>query len=158
MDVDAMVESVRVVAQVGTQVVGEKVAVAPAGSPEAEKDTDCDVPESKVAVMVLETVAPWTTVWSPLLASEKSKGAVTVKVKLVGWLSSPAVPVTVMVEGPVGVDAVVVSVRVVAQVGVHAVGEKVGLAPAGSPEVEKDTDCEVPESKVAVIVLETVAP
>jgi len=53
-----MVESVRVVAQVGTQVVGEKVAVAPAGSPEAEKDTDCDVPESKVAVIVLETVAP----------------------------------------------------------------------------------------------------
>ena len=159
MDVDAMVESVRVVAQVGTQVVGEKVAVAPAGSPEAEKDTDCDVPESKVAVMVLETVAPWTTDWSPLLASEKSKGAVTVKVKLVVRVSPPAaVPVTVMVEGPVGVDAVVVSVRVVAQVGVHAVGENVALAPAGSPEVEKDTDCEVPESKVAVIVLETVAP
>src|SRR6266568_3672215 len=156
-----MVESVRVVAQVGTQVVGEKVAVAPAGSPEAEKDTDCDVPESKVAVMVLETVAPWTTVWSPLLASEKSKAggeAVTVKVKLVGWLSSPAVPVTVMREEPGGVDAVVVSVRVVAQVGVHAVGEKVAVAPAGSPEVEKDTDCDAPESKVAVMVLETVAP
>src|SRR5947209_4008201 len=108
-----MVESVRVVAQVSTQGGGEKVAVAPAGSPEAEKDTDCDVPESKVAVMVLETVAPWTTVWSPLLASEKSKGAVTVKVKLVGWLSPPAVPVTVMREEPGGVDAVVVSVRVV---------------------------------------------
>ena len=162
MDVDAMVESVRVVAQVGTQVVGEKVAVAPAGSPEAEKDTDCDVPESKVAVMVLETVAPWTTDWFPLLVREKSKGgggAVTVKVKLVVRVSPPAaVPVTVMVEGPAGVDAVVVSVRVVAQVGVHAVGENVALAPAGSPEVEKDTDCEVPESKVAVIVLETVAP
>src|SRR2546425_536908 len=145
-----MVESVRVVAQVGTQVVGEKVAVAPAGSPEAEKDTDCDAPESKVAVMVLETVAPWVTDWSPLLASEKSKGAVTVKVKLVGWLSSPAVPVTVMREEPGGVDAVVVSVRVVAQVGVHAVGEKAALAPAGSPVAEKDTDCDNPESKGAV--------
>src|SRR5438093_10654274 len=63
-----------------------------------------------------------------------------------------------MGEEPAGVDAVVVSVRVVAQVGVHAVGEKVALAPAGSPEVEKDTDCDVPESKVAVMVLETVAP
>ena len=154
-----MVETVRVVAQVGTQVVGEKVAVAPAGSPEAEKDTDCDVPESKVAVMVLETVAPWTTVWSPLLASEKSKGAVTVKVKLVVRVSPPAaVPVTMMVEEPAGVDAVVVSVRVVAQVGVHAVGEKVALAPAGSPAAVKDTACEVPESRVAVIVLEAVAP
>src|SRR5438132_14258543 len=96
-----MVESVRVVAQVGTQVVGEKVALAPAGSPEAEKDTDCDVPESKVAVMVLETVAPWTTVWSPLLASEKSKAAgdaVTVKVVRVGRLRPPAAPITVMRE------------------------------------------------------------
>ena len=104
MDVDAMVESVRVVAQVGTQVVGEKVAVAPAGSPEAEKDTDCDVPESKVAVMVLETVAPCTTDWSPPLLSEKSKtggGAVTVKVKVVVRVRPPPVPVTVMVEEPV---------------------------------------------------------
>ena len=69
-----------------------------------------------------------------------------------------AVPVTVMVEGPAGVDAVVVSVRVVAQVGVHAVGEKVGLAPAGSPEAENVTVCDVPESRVAVMVLEAVAP
>src|SRR5438552_12410336 len=120
-----MVESVRVVAQVGTQVVGEKVAVAPAGSPEAEKDTDCDVPGSKVAVIVLETVAPWTTVWSPPLASEKSKGAVTVKVKFVVLVRPPPLPVTVMREEPGGVAAVVVSVRVVVQVGVHAVGEKV---------------------------------
>src|SRR5438876_12456600 len=81
--VDAMVVSVRVVVQVGVHAVGEKVALAPAGSPEVEKDTDCEVPESKVAVIVLETVAPWTTVWSPLLASEKSKGAVTVVVKQV---------------------------------------------------------------------------
>src|SRR5438876_9265657 len=91
--VDAMVVSVRVVAQVGVHAVGEKVALAPAGSPAAEKDTDCDAPESKVAVMVLETVAPWTTVWSPSLASEKSKGgggAVTVKVKLVVRVSPPA--------------------------------------------------------------------
>src|SRR2546422_317056 len=153
-----MVESVRVVAQVGAQAVGEKVAEARGGSRGAGEETEGDAAESKVAVMVLETVAPWVTDWSPLLASEKSKGAVTVKVKLVGWLSSPAVPVTVMREEPGGVDAVVVSVRVVAQVGVHAVGEKVALAPAGSPEVEKDTDCDVPERKVAVMVLETVAP
>ena len=53
-----MVVRVRVVEQVGEQLVREKAAVAPVGSPEVEKDTDCDVPESKVAVIVLETVAP----------------------------------------------------------------------------------------------------
>src|SRR5438552_9506518 len=127
--VDAVVVSVRVVVQVGVQAVGENVAVAPAGSPEAEKDTACAVPETRVAVIVLEAVAPWTTDWSPLLASEKSKGAVTVKVKLVVRVRPPAaVPVTMMVEEPAGVAAVVVSVRVVAQVGVHAVGEKVAVA------------------------------
>ena len=97
---DAVVVSVRVVAQVGVHAVGEKVALAPAGSPEVEKDTDCDVPESKVAVMVLETVPPWTTDWFPLLVREKSKGgggAVTVKRKLVVLVRLPAFPVTVMV-------------------------------------------------------------
>src|SRR5205085_1429208 len=105
--VDAVVASARVVVQVGVHAVGEKVAVAPAGSPEAEKSTDCDVPESRVAVMMLEAVAPCTTDWSPLLLREKSKaggGAVTVKVKLVVLVRPPPVPVTVMREGPVGVD------------------------------------------------------
>src|SRR5438034_380317 len=159
--VEVVVDSVRVVVQVGVHAVAEKVAVAPAGSPEAEKSTDCDVPESRVAVMVLEAVAPCTTDWSPLLLREKSKaggGAVTVKVKIGRASSRETVPVTVMVEEPVGVDVVVARVRVVVQVGVHAVGEKVALAPAGSPAAEKTTDCDVPESKVAVMVLEAVAP
>src|SRR5947199_6451427 len=112
--------------------------------------------------MVWVSVGSSAVCSSDLLASEKSKGgggAVTVKVKLVVRVSPPAaVPVTVMVEGPAGVDAVVVSVRVVAQVGVHAVGEKVALAPAGSPEAVKDTACAVPETRVAVMVLEAVAP
>src|SRR5947207_5481875 len=148
---------VRVVAQVGVQAPGEKEAKTSGGSPEAVKETAGAVPESRVAVMVLETVAPWTTVWSPPLVREKSKGAVTVKVKLVVLVRPPPVPVTVMREEPVGVDAVVARVRVVVQVGVHAVGENVGVTPAGSPEAEKTTDCDVPESKVAVMVLETEA-
>src|SRR5438093_13440813 len=102
-----MVETVRVVAQVGTQVVGEKVAVAPAGSPEAEKNTDCDVPESKVAVIVLETVAPWTTDWSPPLARAKSKAAVTVRVRLVIRIRLRPVTITVKRESAVEVDVVV---------------------------------------------------
>src|SRR5207247_1436938 len=130
--VDVVVASVRVVAQVGVHAVAEKVAVAPAGSPEAEKSTDCDVPESRVAVMVLEAVAPCTTDWSPPLLSEKSKtggDAVTVKVKLVVLIRPPAaVAGTVMGEEPVGVDAVVTSVSVVAQVCAHAVGAEVAVA------------------------------
>ena len=101
------------------------------------------------------------TAWSPLLLREKSKaggGAVTVKVKVVVRVRPPPLPVTVMVEGPVGVDVVVTSVRVVVQVGVHAVRENVALAPAGSPEAEKETDRDFPESRVVVMVLEAVAP
>src|SRR5439155_15952506 len=111
--VDVVVARVRVVVQVGVHAVGENAAVAPAGSPEAEKETACAVPETIVAVMVLEAVAPCTTDWSPPLLSEKSKtggGAVTVKVKVVVRVRPPPVPVTVMVEGPVGVDVVVAKI------------------------------------------------
>jgi len=59
--VDAVVESVRVVAQVGEHAVGENTAVASVGSPEVEKATACTLPESRVVVMVLETAAPWVT-------------------------------------------------------------------------------------------------
>src|SRR5438034_1350813 len=136
--VEVVVDSVRVVVQVGVHAVAEKVAVAPAGSPEAEKSTDCDVPESRVAVMVLEAVAPCTTDWSPPLLSEKSKtggGAVTVKVKVEIGRAPCRERVKVMVEEAVGVDVVVARVRVVAQVGVHAVGEIVEHAPACRLEV-----------------------
>src|SRR6266496_6596552 len=71
--VDAVVARVRVVVQVGVHAVGENVALAPAGSPEAEKETDRDFPESRVVVMVLEAVAPCTTDWLPPLAREKLK-------------------------------------------------------------------------------------
>jgi len=84
--------------------------------------------------------------------------AITDKLKLVGRVTPPPVPVTVMREELVGVDVIVVSVRVVVQVGEHTVGENVAVAPAGSPEAEKTTDCDAPESRVAVMVLETVAP
>src|SRR5438046_4289350 len=119
--------------------------------------TDCGGHKSWVGVLGSEVWASCMTDWSPLLLREKSKtggGAVTVKVKVVGRVRPPPLPVTVMVEGPVGVDVVVARVRVVAQVGLHAVGENVALAPAGSPEAEKETDRDFPESRVAVMVLE----
>ncbi len=88
------------------------------------------------------------------MESEKSKGdgAFTVNIKLVVWDRVPAAPVTVIVEVPVGVDAEVVKVIVDEHVGLHDPGEKEADAPLGRPEAEKDTDCEMPDTRVAVIV------
>src|SRR5437867_4357824 len=159
--VEAAVEMVRVVEQVGEHVSGENAAVASVGNPEAEKDTDCVVPETSVALMELETWSPWLTDLLPPFASEKLKEVVagfTVKLKLVVLVTPPPVPVTVMVEVPVGVDDVVEIVSPLEQVGVHAVGENTAVAPEGNPEAEKATDCAVPETSVALMVLETWSP
>src|SRR5205814_10601856 len=86
------------------------------------------------------------------------RGALTVKVKPYATLFRSPLPVTVMVAGPVGVLAEVVRVRVVEHVGVQEVLEKEALAPAGSPDAEKVTACEVPETRVAVMVFVTDEP
>src|SRR5206468_1489933 len=128
---------------------------------EAEKTTDCDVPESRVAVMVLEAVAPCTTDWSPPLLSERSEErrvGKEGKAKVVVRVRHTPVPVTVMVEGPVGVDVVVARVSVVVQVGLDVGGWLEARGLVGRSEAEKITDCDVPESRVAVMVLEAVAP
>ena len=63
-----------------------------------------------------------------------------------------------IVEDPVGVDADVVSVTVDEQVGLHDAGEGEAVAPVGKPDTEKETDCAVPETRVAVIVLDADCP
>ena len=65
----ATVVMVRVVEQVGLQEATEKLAEAPLGSPDAEKDTLCVAPAVSVAVMVLAPEAPWVTVMPPELVS-----------------------------------------------------------------------------------------
>src|SRR5206468_7648975 len=98
--VDAVVEMVRAVEQVGEHVAGKNDAVALVGNPAAEKDVDCVVPEMSVALMVLETAAPWVTDLLPPLVREKVKGVtagLTVRLKLVVLVTPPPVPVTVMV-------------------------------------------------------------
>ena len=82
----------------------------------------------------------------------------TVRVKLVVWDREPAAPVTVIVEDPAGVDAAVVRVNVEAHVGLHEPGENAADAPPGRPEAENATACAVPETRVAVIVLDTDCP
>ena len=95
------------------------------------------------------------------MESEKSNdggGAFTVNVKVVMWDREPAAPVTVIVDVPVGVDAEVVRVTVDEHVGLHDAGENAAAAPVGRPEAENVTDCAVPETRVAVIVLDTDCP
>ena len=95
------------------------------------------------------------------MESEKSKAGVvafTVNVKVVVWDREPAAPVTVIVDDPAGVEAEVVRVTVDEHAGLHDPGENAAVAPVGRPEAEKDTDCEVPETRVAVIVLDADCP
>ena len=57
----ALVLMVRVLEQVGLQGLLVKVAVAPAGRPEAARVTGWEVPLSHVLVIVALPAAPWTT-------------------------------------------------------------------------------------------------
>ena len=70
---EAVVETVRVLEQVGVQDTEVKEAPAPAGSPEAENDTLWEVPETSVPAIVLVTNVPGVTVLFPPFVTEKSK-------------------------------------------------------------------------------------
>ena len=70
---EGVVERVRPVEQVGEHAVDENAAVVPVGSPVAENETACVVPETSVALVVVETAAPWVTALLPPFVSAKSK-------------------------------------------------------------------------------------
>lgn len=74
------VESVRVEEQVGLQEMGENEAVAPAGSPEAEKLTLWVEPERRDAEIELVTELPCATDFAPPFEREKSNDAEVVNV------------------------------------------------------------------------------
>ena len=71
--VDREVEKVKVDVQLGLQDEAEKPAVAPDGSPEAERDTDWLVPEIRPTVTGYERTWPAVTVPLPARETEKSK-------------------------------------------------------------------------------------
>jgi hypothetical protein len=73
--VAVVVAMLKVVLQVGEQVAGLNELVAPAGKPEAEKETAVLVPEDKVDVTVFGTDDPLTTDLFPPLLIAKLKGA-----------------------------------------------------------------------------------
>src|SRR5437867_6988487 len=79
------VEIVSPLEHVGVHAVGENAAVAPEGSPEAEKATDCAVPDTSAALMELETEAPWFTDLLPPFVSAKSKELVPRPFLMVKW-------------------------------------------------------------------------
>jgi hypothetical protein len=61
--------------KVGLPEAGLKLMVTPAGCPEAESETDCEVPLTKVAVTVAVVELPcWTVPLEGLTLREKSKG------------------------------------------------------------------------------------
>ena len=67
---DALVEIVSVLEQLGLHGLLVKLALAPDGRPDALKVTACAVPESNVLVIVFDPDPPWLTVMFPELLSE----------------------------------------------------------------------------------------
>ena len=95
--VELVVDIVNAELHVGLQDIGVNEQVAPDGNPEQLNDTDCVVPETKVAVVVVVAELPCTTV--PEVGDvdiEKSNAALTVRVYVAVLVSAPAVPVTAM--------------------------------------------------------------
>ena len=90
--------------------------------------------------------------------TESVGAAVTVRVNVVVRVSEPAVPVTVTGYAQAGVDGSVVMARLVVQVGIHDIGTYVADVPIGRPDVENDADCDAPDERVAVMVLDTLWP
>jgi hypothetical protein len=73
--VEAAVATVNMLEQVGLQVLREKEALAPEGSPDVEKETGSGDPVSRFAVIVLVVEAPGATDKLIELATEKLKGS-----------------------------------------------------------------------------------
>jgi hypothetical protein len=74
--VEAEVAIVNVLVKVGLPDCGLKDADAPEGRPETDKDTGSVEPETRLAVIVMESDPPRVTVNPPPALKEKSKGGV----------------------------------------------------------------------------------
>lgn len=73
------------------------------------------------------------------VATVATVGEFTVRLKFVVLVTPPPTPVTVIVEVATGVEPLVLIVSVEEQVGLQLTEEKEAVAPAGRPEVEKET-------------------
>src|SRR5207253_1018866 len=98
--VDDVVEIVSPLEHVGVHAVGENAAVAPEGSPEAEKATRSEERRAGEERRVWATEAPWLTDLPPPFVSAKLKEVVagfTVRLELVVLVTPAPAVVTVVV-------------------------------------------------------------
>jgi hypothetical protein len=79
-------------------------------------------------------------------------GAFTTKLTVVVCVILPLTPLSVNVEVPTGVLPVVVTVKVEVPVPVDVAGEKLPVAPVGSPLALKAMEPEKPENAVVLTV------
>jgi hypothetical protein len=137
-------------------VAGEKLAVAPVGSPLALSVTTPANPFSAPTLAVYVVALPAITVCVLGLPDTVKSGgggcALTTKLTVVVWLSAPLVPVIVKVDVPSGVLPLVVTVNVELPVPVTVAGEKLAVAPAGSPLALKAMEPEKPAFAVVLTV------
>ena len=133
---------------------GLKVAVTPAGRPEADRVTVSPNVSTRETDTVVLTDSPCTA--EPevgLTEMLKSGAAVTVSWKVVLCVFPPPVPVRVMVYVPMGVVAAVEIVRVEVNDGVPEDGLKVAVTPVGRPDADRVTT----SLKPSIDEMETVA-
>jgi hypothetical protein len=117
---------------------GLKLAVTPAGRPEADKLTLPLNPLVGLTVMVLLALLPCVTeTLAGDAESVKFGAAFTVRVTVVVWLKLPEVPVIVTVAFPVVAVPLAVSVKLL--VPVVLAGLKLAVTPAGSPDADRLT-------------------
>lgn len=134
-----------------------KLAVTPLGSAEVESVTDPVKPPEGVTVMVLLPFEPCATVRLPgEAASEKSGGALIVRLMEVVCESVPEVPVIVMVLVPV--VAVLLAVKVTELLDVVGLEPKLAVTPAGKLDVARLTLPGNPLVRITVIVLLPLPP
>jgi hypothetical protein len=128
--------------------VGLNAAVAPAGKPDAESDTDCAEPDvTAVEIVDVAGLPAFTVAEDGLAAIEKSFAAtaLTVSDTDVVCVADAPVPVTVIGYVPAGVEADVCNVNVDEPPEFTEVGLNDAVAPLGRPEADSDTDCAEPD-------------
>jgi len=143
------------------EVVGlvPKVAVTPAGRPDAESETLPVNPPEGVTVIVELPLLPCVTV--RLLGEADSEkfgvaAAFTVSETDVVWVKAPEVPVTNTDDVPV--VAVPFAVSVITLLPVVGFVPKVAVTPAGRPDAESVTLPVKPPVGLTVMVLEPLVP
>lgn len=141
----------------GVTDVGFRVAVTPAGAPEADSATAALKPETLVTVIVLVPLVAWTTEALVGFADKVKFGPeVTVSETVVLAVRLPEVPVMVIVEVPAAAEAPTVSVRrLVVVVGLVP---NAAVTPVGRPEAARVTLPVNPLAGITVIVLVPLEP